>query len=197
MDEDSDNMGMQDIKFDPQQLAELTNQAENVVTKLTAASALGQSLVDEVMDAGQVVGMEGVQVVEMDGARLGQIIQMDEELGSGMGIQMESGQVIHLDQSQILEMERGGPVVVTSGDFVSHHIEGMPELKVHKRRGSNGEIVVEVEGQDGQMMDIGQSLTHSHQIVTGEDCLEIDASQEVLEDAIQQQEDIQGEIIQS
>ncbi|XP_059171073.1 uncharacterized protein LOC131952446 [Physella acuta] len=176
--------GVQDIKFDPQQLAQLTHPGEAVVSKLTASGLVdgsSQLTALHAVQAGGVVGMEGVQVVEMEGGRLGQIIHMDEEMGSGVGIQMESGQVIHLDQSQLLEMEEGGRVVV-SGDFGSHHMTGLPELKVTKRRGTNGEIVVEVEGQDGQMVDLSQALPHANGEgleVEGQDEMEIEQEGEV------------------
>lgn len=193
MGDDSSQMEMvQEIKFDPQQLAELQSHVEPVVAKLDPDALEMSETVENIVEQSRAVvsamkavtsgraAMEGMQVVEMDGGRLGHIIQMEEagqvlEMSSGVAqvIRMESGQVIHLEQSQLEELEQGNGVVV-SGDFGAHDLEGLSELKVTKRRGSNGEIVVEVEGQDGQMVD----LSHIAEAHAGLTSAELEISEE-------------------
>ncbi|CAG5130426.1 unnamed protein product [Candidula unifasciata] len=207
MGDDSEQMEMiQEIKFDPQQLAELQSHGESVVTKLDP-DALGMSeTVENIVQQSQAVvsamkavtsgraAMEGLQVVEMDGGRLGHIIHMEDggqvlEMSSGGAqvIQMESGQVIHLEQSHLDELEQGNGVVV-SGDFGAHDIEGLSELKVTKRRGSNGEIVVEVEGHDGQMVD----LSHIAEAQAGLSSVDLEISQQNHDDLeVEAEESIQ------
>lgn len=173
--DESNQMEMvQEIKFDPQQLAELQNQGEPVVSKLDPDTLEMSETVGNIVEQSRAVvsamkavtsgraTVEGLQVVEMEGGRLGHIIQMEEggqvlEMSPEVAqvIQMEGGQVIHLEHGQLEEMEQGNGIVV-SGGFRSQDIGGLPELRVTKRMGSNGEIVVEVEGQDGQMVDLSQ-----------------------------------------
>ena len=135
----------------------------------------------------EVASLDGVQVVEMEDGQLGRIIHMDEgqmlemaagatsAVSSGQIFQMEGGQVIHLDHAQLMAMGgEDGQVVVSAADLVAavqqqqqqhdihqqhqaQHIEVLPSLTVTKRRGLDGQIVVEVE-EDDKLMGLEQMV---------------------------------------
>lgn len=163
--------------------AEPITQERAVVASAGLEGMVTAAAVPGVEEAG-IAGMAGVQVVEMEDGQLGRIIHMDESqmlemaAGANAGIpggqifQMEGGQVIHLDHTQLMTMgAEDGHIVVSAADLVAavqqqqqqhqddiqqrqRHLEALPSVTVTKRRGLDGQIFVEVEGDDGKLMGL-------------------------------------------
>ena len=135
------------------------------------ASMAGVQVVEmEDGQLGRIIHMDESQMLEMAAGG-------NPAIAGGQIFQMEGGQVIHLDHAQLMAMGgEDGQVVVSAADLVAavqeqhqqqqddvqqqqqHQQIVLPSLTVTKRRGIDGQIVVEVEGEDGKLVGLEQMV---------------------------------------